>query len=296
MITIKNPGQGTFWRALGVAERGELLAIGRLATVPARGALCHQAVPSPEVVVFVDGYGKESMDSQDGAEAILELFGPGDLEGDFAIWGHPQRATVTAIVESRVLRIESRKFAALVAANPRVADALMRTLATRWTYAGRRSAVQSGPPAQRVAFHLQELAVRFGRRAPHGVEIPMPFSQAELANWIGISRESLVRSYSRWRGTTIDTTNPRWLVVLDPSALRHAAMPWGQEWEQPEPVPTVTARLAVRPPVMVGRAGVAAHLPASGEHFTGRRRELVDLSLLLADRPSIIVIQGMAGV
>jgi tetratricopeptide (TPR) repeat protein/CRP-like cAMP-binding protein len=296
MTTIKNPGQGTFWRALGAPERGELFAIGRLATVPAKGALCHQGVPSPEVVVFVKGFGKESMDSQDGTEAIIELFGPGDLEGDFAIWGHPQRATVTALVESKILRIERRKFAALVAANPRVSDALMRTLATRWTYAGRRSAVHGGSPGQRVAFHLQELAVRFGYRAPHGIEIPMPFSQAELANWIGISRESLVRAYARWRGTVIDTSHPRGLVVLDPQALRREAQPWGEEWELPEPAPTASARLAVRPPVTLGRAGEAAHLPRPGRHFTGRRRELANLSLLLADRPQVIVIQGMAGV
>ncbi|GAB3671866.1 hypothetical protein GCM10027589_41130 [Actinocorallia lasiicapitis] len=53
-------------------------------------------------------------------------------------------------------------------------------------------------------------------------------------------------------------------------------------------------RLAVRPPVTLRRSD--ARLPGPPEHFTGRRAELTRLSLLQADKPRVIVVQGMAGV
>ncbi|GAA3231691.1 tetratricopeptide repeat protein [Actinocorallia longicatena] len=294
-MMIRNPGEGSFWRALGDAERRNLLAIGHVTAVPARGTLCHQGTPARDVLILVDGFAKEMMDAHDGTEAIIGLLGPGDLEGDQAIWGHPQRATLTALTELTVLRVDSRKLATMVAADPRITDALMRVTATRWTHAGRRHAVRAGTPSQRLAFHLQELAARFGQGGRHGIRVPMPFTHAELANWIGISRESLGRSFARWRGGLIDTSPARAILVLDAAGLREEAGPWGEEWSVPEaPPPGVAVRLAVRPPVTLVRS--AARLPARPEYFTGRRAELTRLSLLQADRRRVIVVQGMAGV
>ncbi|MEO3788161.1 tetratricopeptide repeat protein [Actinocorallia sp. B10E7] len=289
---IRNPGEGTFWRALGDSERKALLAIGHKSAVPARGTLCNQGMPARDVLLIVEGHAKEQFDAQDGTEAILELLGPGDLEGDLAVWGHPQRASVVALTTLTVLRIDSRKFAGFVTGSPRATDALMESLAHRWTRSGRRLALRGAGPSTRIAFHLLELALRTGRVGPHGVTVPMPFNQGELANWVGISRESLVRCFARWRGTLIDTSVPRSLLLLDLAGIRKEAGPWAEEeWDAPErPEPRVS--LAVRPPVATGHTW----LPAGGEHFTGRRAELSRLSLLLADRPPGAVIQGMAGV
>ena len=291
---IRNPGEGTFWRALGDSERKALLAIGHLSRVPARGTLCHQGMPSRDVLLVVEGHAKEQLDAQDGTEAILELLGPGDLEGDLAVWGHPQRASVVALTDLSVLRVDSRKFAGFVTGSPRVTDALMESLAPRRPREGRRLALRgTGPPA-RVAFHLLELATRTGRVGPRGVTVPMPFNQGELAIWVGISRESLVRCFARWRGRLIDTSVQRSLLLLDPVGLRGEAGPWTEEeWDAPERIPPAPrVSLAVRPPVTTDHTW----LPSGSEHFTGRRAELSRLSFLLADRPPGVVIQGMAGV
>ncbi|WP_198653797.1 tetratricopeptide repeat protein [Actinocorallia populi] len=295
---IRNPGEGTFWAALGDSDRKALLAIGHQTAVPARGTLCNQGIPARDVLLILDGHAKEQFDARDGTEAILELLGPGELEGDLAVWGHPQRASVVALTELSVLRIDSRKFARFVTGNPRVTDALMEAMAHRWARAGRRLALNGAGravrPGARVAFHLLELALRTGRVGPQGIRVPMPLNQAELANWVGISRESLVRCYARWRGSLIDTSQPRWLLLPDLEGLRQEAGPWADEdWEALErSLPGPRVSLAVRPPVATDHTW----LPAGGEHFTGRRAELARLSFVLAARPPGVVIQGMAGV
>lgn len=226
---IRDPGEDTFWKELGAVERKRLFALGRRAVVPARGTLCHQGVPARDVLLILDGHAKERFDARDGTEAILELLGPGELEGDLSRWGRPQRASVVALTTVAVLRIDNRRFTEFAAGDPAVTAALMRSLGRRWERAGRRLALRGAAPGPRLAFHLLELAERTGRVGPRGVRVPMPLNQAELANWVGISRESLVRCFARWRGGIIDTSRPRSLLVLDLDGLREEAGPWAED-------------------------------------------------------------------
>ncbi|WP_067820656.1 tetratricopeptide repeat protein [Actinomadura kijaniata] len=309
---------GSFWERLTPADRQALRAMGRRTDVPPGGFLCHQGVAASGVcVVFRAGtrtvgnaLAKEFVDSSEGDESIIDLFGPGDLVGALAPWGHPQRASVRSLDHVAVLRIDRRQFGSLLAANPQVAEAMMHTVAESGTLGGRRHAVRVAEHQQRLAYHLLELAHRFGDAAAHGVEIPLRLSQADLANWAGISRETLVRWFRRWRARGILDGRTRPLTILDPEALRLAASPWGDEWPaagRPDPaVPDRVPRagLAARSPVRLEPAGTPAttpavvRLPADKPFFTGRNVSLNKLDLLVVqtEMPRAVVIQGMAGV
>ncbi|MFC6936185.1 hypothetical protein ACFQHO_41840 [Actinomadura yumaensis] len=80
---------GSFWARLAVTERQALRAMGRRTVVPPGGMLCHQGVTAPGVhVLFGSGartvtnvVAKEFVDSSEGDESIIELYGAGDLIG-----------------------------------------------------------------------------------------------------------------------------------------------------------------------------------------------------------------------
>ncbi|MFC5753569.1 tetratricopeptide repeat protein [Actinomadura rugatobispora] len=324
---------GSFWERLGATDRQALRAMGRRTDVPPGGLLCHQGVTAPGVyVVFKAGAGtatdvvaKEFVDSSEGDESIIDLVGPGDLVGALAPWGHPQRGNVAAFDHVAALRLDRQKFGSLLAANPQVAEAMMHTLARGAAFGGRRHAVRAAEHQQRLAYHLLELAHRFGRRTSRGVEIPLRMSQAELANWSGISRETLVRWFRLWRSRGILARRARPLTILDPEGLRRAAGPWGDEWPdhpgadsprvEPGAVPDTGpgrdaagagraaggASIAARSPVRLEpESGVptALRLPADKPFFTGRTVGLGKLDLLVSQSPMprAVVVQGMAGV
>ncbi|MDL4777207.1 tetratricopeptide repeat protein [Actinomadura xylanilytica] len=310
---------GGFWDRLSPTDRQALRAMGRRTDVPPGGMLCHQGVAAPGVyVVFAAGartttsvVAKEFVDSSEGDESIIDLFGAGDLIGALAPWGHPQRGTVAALDHLAALRIDRRKFGSLLAANPQVAEAMMHAIAQTVTLGGRRHAIRAAEHPQRLAYHLLELAHRFGDPTARGVEIPLRLSQAELANWSGISRETLVRWFRLWRDKGIIGRRPRPLTILDPDALRRAASPWGDEWPasgregaagaqadpQEAPLAGIAARSAVRLETPAGRQP-APPLPADNPYFTGRAVSLGKLDLLVSqsELPRAVVIQGMAGV
>ncbi|WP_242911179.1 tetratricopeptide repeat protein [Actinomadura terrae] len=264
---------GSFWGLLSATDRQALRAMGRRTDIPPGGMLCHQGVIAPAVyVVFKPGpraasnaIAKEFVDSSEGDESIIDLYGSGDLVGVLGPWGHPQRGTVAVLDHVAALRVDRRKFRSLLAANPQVAEAMMHTVAEAVTYGGRRHAVRAADHPQRLAYHLLELAHRFGERTARGTEIPLRLSQGELANWSGISRETLVRWFRLWREKGILDRRPRPLTVLDTEKLRRAASPWGDEWPvgaadaTADPAAHPAAHPAARPP-----AG-----PASGEESEG---------------------------
>ncbi len=326
---------GSFWELLSATDRQALRAMGRRTDIPPGGMLLHQGVAAAAVyVVFKAGarttgniVAKEFVDSGDGDESVIDLFGSGDVVGALAPWGHPQRGSVAALDHVTALRVDRGAFAGLLAANPRVTEAMMHAIARGAAFEGRRQAVRGAGHPQRLAYHLLELAHRFGERTARGIEVPARLSQAELANWAGISRETLVRCFRRWRAKGVLGGRSRPLVILDAEALRRAAGAWGDEWPDPSPdgaagaageaVPSAAgggsapgaasegrapgAVIAVRAPVPLERpaAGApASRLPADNPYFTGRAVSLGKLDLLVsqAETPRAVVIQGMAGV
>uniref|UniRef100_UPI0010413771 helix-turn-helix domain-containing protein n=1 Tax=Actinomadura roseirufa TaxID=2094049 RepID=UPI0010413771 len=313
---------GSFWELLSPTDRQALRAMGRRADVPPGGMLCHQGVIAPAVyVVFKaapraagNAVAKEFVDSSEGDESIIDLVGPGDLVGVLGPWGHPQRGTVAALEQVAALRVDRAKFRALLAANPQVAEAMMHAVARSTTFGGRRHAVRAAEHPQRLAYHLLELAHRFGEPAARGVEIPLRLSQAELANWAGISRETLVRWFRLWRGKGILGRRPRPLTVLDLELLRREASPWGDEWPvatpgdapspaagRPELPPVPSAGIAARAPVRLETSGPrppGVRLPADNPYFVGRNVSLGKLDMLVSQSewPRAVVVQGMAGV
>ncbi|MEV4004067.1 tetratricopeptide repeat protein [Actinomadura sp. NPDC049753] len=308
---------GSFWERLAPTDRQALRAMGRRADIPPGGMLCHQGTVAPAVyVVFKaspraasNAVAKEFVDSSDGDESIIDLFGAGDLVGVLGPWGHPQRATVAALDHVTALRVDRRKFRSLLAASPQVAEAMMHAVSESVTYGGRRHAVRAADHPQRLAYHLLELAHRFGEPAPgQGTRIPLRLSQAELANWAGISRETLVRWFRTWRAKGILDRRARPLTVLEVERLRRAASPWGDDWPdaEPERAPEQArgqddgAGIAAREPVRLGAPArpPAVRLPAADPYFAGRAVSLGKLDLLVGQSvwPRAVVVQGMAGV
>ncbi len=72
----------------------------------------------------------------------------------------------------------------------------------------------------RVAARLVEMAERFGEPTPDGVRIALPFSQDELAGWIGASREAVSKALGVLRSAGAIRTSRMSVIVRDLDALR----------------------------------------------------------------------------
>ncbi len=99
---------------------GLLGLAGDEAVLPAGSRLCDQARPGHQCFVIIEG---AAVIEQDGAQ--LRALASGEFVGDFDPDGRPQPpagVTVRLLIRSRVLVLDSIRLAALIEAEPALAD------------------------------------------------------------------------------------------------------------------------------------------------------------------------------
>jgi CRP/FNR family transcriptional regulator, cyclic AMP receptor protein len=206
-----------FLGSLSDEDADALRSAGVRRTYGAHVTLVHQDDEAGPVVVLLDGRAKIAV-NEGGREAIFGVAGPGELIGELAaIEGSPRSTTVTTLESVDALVIPRSDFLGVLNRRPRIALAILRVVARRLRYAD----------AQRAQFATLDVAgrlsERFGHEQEHGIEIRLPFSQEELASWVGASREAVSKAFQLLRTLGIVETGRRRVTVLDLEALRRQA-------------------------------------------------------------------------
>ena len=214
-----------FLGALAAEDADALRAVGVRRTYGANVTLVHQADEAGPVVVLLGGRVKVAI-SQAGREAILGVAGPGELVGELAaIDDSPRSTTVTTLEPVEALVVRRSDFSALLERRPGIALVILRTVARRLRYAdAQRVQFATQDVVGRLAQRLLELCERFGKPASNGgIEVTLPFSQEELASWVGASREGVGKAFQLLRSLHIVETGRRRVTVLDIGALERRA-------------------------------------------------------------------------
>ncbi len=147
-------------------------------------SMFRQGEPCGEIFYLHAGTAKIHMLSKSGREAVIMIIGPGDFFGEGALLEQAQRiATVTALTECMVERIEVAETWQLLRDNPVFARRLMDFLVTRnRRYLADLSDHHFHSTEQRLARALLQLPCVQGRTTKPRV------SQETLAEMIGTTR------------------------------------------------------------------------------------------------------------
>ena len=213
-----------FLESLSGEEADALRAAGVRRTYGANVTILHQADEAGQVVVLLRGRAKVAV-IEAGREAIFGVVGPGELVGELAaIENSPRSTTVTTLEPVDALVVPRSDFLALLDRHPRIALVILRMVARRLRYAdAQRAEFATLDVAGRLAQRLLELCERFGTPQERGIEVRLPLSQEELANWVGSSREAVSKAFLLLRTLNIVETGRRRVTVLDLDALRRQA-------------------------------------------------------------------------
>jgi CRP-like cAMP-binding protein len=89
----------------------------------------------------------------------------------------------------------------------------------RWTTGVLEAALFLEGPS-RLARVLVHLASLYGQKVADGVELRIRFSQQQLANMVGMSRESINKQLGQWRDEGIIATEDGRILITDLDALQ----------------------------------------------------------------------------
>ncbi|SDC33293.1 Crp/Fnr family transcriptional regulator [Ruegeria marina] len=188
-----------------------------------RGTLLfNQGDAGDALYAVLDGAMEISILSLDGRKLSLDLMGPGSVFGEIALFDPGTRtATVTAVETSLLLRVLSTDVMRELRSHPELAIDMIRLAGQRMRWMGNQLNEQVFlPVATRVARKLLHLAPRHGARAG-----AVRLSQAELAEYVGATREAVSKTLSGWKRQGIVDVTRGHVSILDFRAMQALADP-----------------------------------------------------------------------
>ena len=207
------------------SDRAALLEIASSRTYDAGQVVVRQGEWVRNVHVLLDGRVTVVRTTPQGREVLLALRGPGDTLGELsALDPAPRAATVTTLEGVSSLVVPDGQFAAFLAERPVAMQAMLQLLARRLRESDRRLVDMRAQEAlTRLARHLLELGARYGVASARGLELDVPLSQQQIADWIGVSREAVSAGLRQLREQgAVDTGRMR-ITLLDVDRLRSVA-------------------------------------------------------------------------
>ncbi|MCK8061109.1 MULTISPECIES: Crp/Fnr family transcriptional regulator [unclassified Fusibacter] len=155
--------------------------------------------PLSELYIVNSGSIKISVINQEGKEQILYILHDGQFIGDLTLLKSIDAAfTATALADTHVCTITNVSFWELLSSSK---DILISTLA----YAHDRinsleklvQAVSTNEADQRLLYLLDQLAESSGVQTKDGVVINLNIGREDMANFVGVSRETISRKLSQ---------------------------------------------------------------------------------------------------
>jgi CRP/FNR family transcriptional regulator, cyclic AMP receptor protein len=169
---------------------------------------------------IVEGALEFSILSASGRKLSLDLMRPGAVFGEIVLFDPgPRTATATAAEPSRLRRLRNRDILAQIRQQPELAGDLLRLAGQRMRWMNLQLNEQVFLP----------MPVRLARKllylAPDGGNGRLALSQAELAEYVGATREAVSKTLSNWKRSGLIEISRGGVQILDRSALGLLAEP-----------------------------------------------------------------------
>jgi len=163
--------------------------------------------------------------SQDGREQIMYILTPGDFFGERNLI-HKKQAdyNAQAMEDTVVCMIQRDKFQELLFKFPGISIKIMDVLCERLEkMEAMFKRISPKDVDSRVNMVLLELSHKFGRRHGRGVLIELPMSREEMANYIGVARETVSRKIASLKDEgIIEILGNKKILVLNEEALENS--------------------------------------------------------------------------
>ena len=199
-----------------------LLAEGTSRRVEAKLVVFSRGDAGDEIYFLLSGGVKVSALSQEGREIVFDVLVTPDLFGEVSLFdGRPRTGTVTTLVPSALLILRKEHFLDLLASHPEVALRLLKTLASRLRMMDAFvEDVLFLDAEARLAKRVMALSRIFGRTGSNGeIRIDLKVSQQEMANLVGITRESVNKHFRGWERSGSIGLEKGCLVLQQPSVI-----------------------------------------------------------------------------
>jgi len=172
--------------------------------------------------VVKEGRVKLLKHSDTGKEIILQIYTPGEMFGEVALFDRkPYAASAQAMEPSVILKLPRKDFLLFFGRHPFVATEMITELGRQLQEA--QATIKSlaiDRVEQRIAHILLKLADKAGVSEKGGIMINLPLTRQDLADMAGTTVETAIRVMSRFTKSKVIKPADGKIFLLQPQALK----------------------------------------------------------------------------
>ncbi|MBF0227283.1 MAG: Crp/Fnr family transcriptional regulator [Desulfobacterales bacterium] len=204
------------FKALSEKDIKDLSMTTRSLSLKSGQALFRKGDEGTALYIVKKGSIKIVLPSKDGNEIIVTIFSENDYFGEMALLdGEPRSADAVAIIVSEVLILRRSDFLAFLQSNSNAIKMILSLLSKRLRKTDELLEDTCFLNISvRLAKKLVELANTHGKQEKDGILIDLSFTQKELGDMVGATRESVNKELKTLRESgTIITDGSKILIV-----------------------------------------------------------------------------------
>lgn len=219
-------GQALGFRDCAGATLDAMVEGGQLRTLGKGELLAGRGERFDKLCVVVQGSLETSLLRRDGHRHLISFLQPGDTAGLICLvdrLGHVNDLRGRGGSTS-VLLISGALIRSLRTQDPALGQAFELQLAFRSRLLYERLAADPSMPLEaRLARLLMTLAGLYGLKRADGVLVSMKIAQADLADWLGVSRQSINLAMQQLREEKLIQSSYSSMTITDPAGLTERA-------------------------------------------------------------------------
>ncbi len=185
--------------------------------------LCHEGDSASELFIINEGKVKLSKFTKDGKEQILRILSNGSFFGEYYLLSDniPCNFSAIAITDLKICTLGKPQMDKLLVSHPEIGIKLLNEVSSRLiqmeNLAGNLS---SHDTDSKVAYVLLDMVEKYGSLTIEGVRIETPLNREEMANFAGVTRETMSRKLSSFeKSGVIKIIGHRKIIITEKSAL-----------------------------------------------------------------------------
>ncbi|PRR83795.1 Crp/Fnr family transcriptional regulator [Clostridium vincentii] len=179
--------------------------------------LCSQGEKSDTLFIINEGQVKISKLTRSGKEQIVHIFTNGDFFGELSLFNSDETYNFDAYAVSdiKICTLDKQAMNKIIMNNPEISLKLLQVITKRLSQTEDLAQNLATNDAEiRIAFMILEFGEKYGVATGQGLQIKLPINREEMANYVGVTRETISRKLSIFEDLGIISLKGNKIIII----------------------------------------------------------------------------------
>ncbi|MGF9958481.1 Crp/Fnr family transcriptional regulator [Bacillus mycoides] len=223
-VVLPCPGKVLIFKSLSDEEILKIASMTKHKQFKKGQSLIYEGAKSDTLFIINQGQVKLSKLTLQGKEQILHILTSGECFCELNIFNSEEKSNFSAYAmeDTKICMLTKTDMDSIMERNPSIALKLLKTVTKRLAQTENLAHnLATNDPEVRIAYIILEFCEKYGKDTDKGILINLPLTREEMANYIGMTRETISRKFSKFEDLGFITSiGNKQLMVKDTAAFR----------------------------------------------------------------------------